>query len=94
MVIRSSGVGEGNLPGESLRQLAQAIQRVQVWALPVASKRLAVQLDAVYRLQAGHVQVSDGERGGVKHNQTQSVFLFGVPDVCLLSPWSTWSILR
>lgn len=50
-------------PGKSLRQLSQAVQGVQVGALPIPRQRFAVQLDTVNCLQTGNIQITEGETG-------------------------------
>lgn len=43
---------------ETLRQLAQAVKRIQVRTLAIANQRLAVQLHAINQIQAGVLQVT------------------------------------
>lgn len=54
------------VPGEALRQLSQAVQRIEVWALAISGQRLAVKLYSVYRVHAGLIQVPEGGRRHVK----------------------------
>lgn len=50
--------GGEHKPGKALRQLSQAVQRVEVGALPVAGQRFAVQLDAINGLQTGDIKIA------------------------------------
>lgn len=51
-------VAKENSPGEALGQLSQAIERIQIWTFSIPRQRLAVQLNPVYRLYAGLIQVA------------------------------------
>lgn len=50
--------GCGDKPGKALRQLSQAVEGVEVGALPVAGQRFAVQLDAIDGLQTGDIKIA------------------------------------
>lgn len=52
----------GDKPGKALRQLSQAVQGVEVRALPVAGQRFTVQLDAIDGLQAGNIKIAAGKQ--------------------------------
>lgn len=50
--------GRGDKPGEALRQLPQAVQGVEVGALPVAGQRFTVQLNAIDGFQTGYIKIA------------------------------------
>lgn len=50
--------GCGDKPGKALRQLSQAVQGVEVGALPVAGQRFTVQLDAIDGVQTGDIKIA------------------------------------
>lgn len=55
---------DGTQSGKALRQLAQAIEWVQIWALAIPGQGLTVQLDAVNSLKTWLIQVTTEKEPG------------------------------
>ena len=49
-------------PGESLWQLSQTVQWVEVRALPIPCQRFTVQFDTIDGVQTGHIKVAERVR--------------------------------